>query len=108
MKNDSYFAIQHKECFVYFGAASNASLAATDGQVSTVGGYVATLVELDREDGYIWSSMPQLNLQLHNEEFVTETVKICGGYAYGYKIKLFGIAYRKTKEREYAGVRYAT
>ena len=71
-------------------------------------GYVTTLVELDREDDYIWSPMPQLNLQLHNEEFVTETIKICGGYAYGCKIKLFSIAYRKTKEREYAGVRYAT
>ena len=91
MKNDSYFAIQYKECFVYFGAASNASLAATDGQVCTMGGYVATLVELDREDGYIWSTMPQLNLQLHNEENVTKSVKVCGGYASGDKIKLFSI-----------------
>ena len=91
MKNDSYFAIQHKECFVYFGAASNASLAATDGQVSTVGGYVATLVELDREDGYIWSPMPQLNLQQRNDKNVTKTVKFHGGYASGDEIKMFGI-----------------
>ena len=96
MKNDSYFAIQYKDCFVYFGAASNTSLAETDGQVSTMGGYVATLVELDREDGYIWSTMPQL--QLHNEENVTKSVKVCGGYASGDKIKLFGIVYAQKKK----------
>ena len=91
MKNDSYFAIQYKECFVYFGASSTTALAAIDGQGCTMGGYVATLVELDREDGYIWSPMPQLNLQPHFEEDVTKSVKICGGYASGDKIKLFGI-----------------
>ena len=103
MKNDSYFAIQHKECFVYFGAApvtslaatDGQSLAATDGQVCTMGGYVATLVELDRKDGYIWSPMPQLNLQQGYGLNVTKSVKICGGYTSGDKIKLFGLVYEQ-------------
>ena len=95
MKNDSFFAIQYKECFVYFGAASVTSLAATDGQVCTMGGYVATLVELDRKDGYIWSPMPQLNLQQGYGLNVTKSVKVCGGYASGDKIKLFGSVYEQ-------------
>ena len=82
---------------MYFGAASNASLAATDGQVSTVGGYVATLVELDREDGYIWSTMPQLNLKPRKEDYVIKSVKVCGGYTSGDKIKLVGIVYEQKK-----------
>ena len=80
---------------MYFGAASTTALAATDGQGCTMGGYVATPVELDREDGYIWSPMPQLNLQQGYGRNVTKSVKVCGGYTSGDKIKLFGLVYEQ-------------
>lgn len=63
MMYDSYFATQYKECFVFFGVPTGASVAETDGQMCTLSGCVATLVEVDREDGYIWSPMPQLTLK---------------------------------------------
>ena len=89
MKYDHYFATQYKECFVYFGTTIGTSAAETDDQVCTMGGCVAPLVEVDNENGYIWSSMPPLSLQLHKEGNLTGTVKLCGGYTCGNEIKLF-------------------
>ena len=89
MKYDHYFATQYKECFVYFGTTIGTSAAETDDQVCTMGGCVATLVEVEKEDGYIWSSMPSLSLQLHKKGNLTGTVKLCGGYTCGNEIKLF-------------------
>ena len=90
MKYDSYFATQYKECFVFFGIPTGTSVAKVDDQPCTMGGCVATLVEVDRKDGYIWSPMPHLTLQLSKPGDIAGSVELLGGYAYGEEIKLFG------------------
>ena len=89
MKYDQYFATQYKECFVYFGIPVGTSEAETDNQPCTMSGCVATLVEVDKKDGYIWSSMPQLSLPLRKIGKGIGTVKLCGGYTCGNEIALF-------------------
>ena len=94
MKYDSYFATQYKECFVFFGIPTGTSVATKEvNQMCTMSGCVATLVEVDNEDGYIWSTMPHLTLQLlKTEDKCNEgSMQICGGYTCGEEIKVFGI-----------------
>ena len=88
MKHEYHFAAQYKDCFVYFGIPIGTSEAETDGQVCTMSGCVATLVEVDKEDGYIWSTMPPLGLQLYKKGNVIGTIKLSGGYVSGSEIKL--------------------
>ena len=59
-------------------------------------GCVATFVEVDKIDEYIWSPMPQLSFQLErklgfglNNE-VIGSIRLCGGFAYREEIKVFG------------------
>ena len=94
MNFDQYFATQHKECFVYFGIPIGTSVAETDDHVCTMTGCVATLVEVDRKDGCIWSLMPQLALQLQGgEKFYNkiESVHLCGGYSCEEEIRMLGL-----------------
>jgi len=91
MNFDYYFATQYKECFVYFGIPHGTSVAdskaKTDDQVCTMSGCVATIGELDRENGYIWSTMPQLSIQLQKKG----SIKVRGGYTCGERINILGI-----------------
>ena len=85
MMFDTYFATQYKECFVFFGIPTGTSVATEKvNQVCTMSGCVATLVEVDNEDGYIWSPMPHLTLQLLKTEdrYIKSSMQICGGYTY--------------------------
>ena len=91
MKFDHFFATQHKQSFVYFGAESGTTVAHKDGDVCTMNGCIATLVEgVNEEDGYVWSPMPQLSLRLSVNDNVNGHVKLCGGYAGDGEIKMFG------------------
>ena len=78
---DSYFATQYKDCFVFFGNPN------VTNQVCTLGGCIATVVEVDGEDDYIWSSMPQLSLKKDN---IVGSLQLCGGFTCGEEIKMFG------------------
>ena len=89
MKYDSCFATQYKDCFIFFGIPTGTSVAKVDGQTCNMGGCAATLVEVDRKDGYIWSTMPNLTLQLSKPGDIAGSVELLGGYAYGEEIKLF-------------------
>ena len=94
MMFDSYFATQYKECFVFFGVPTGTSVATKEvNQVCTMSGCVTTLVEVDNEDGYIWSPMPHLTLQLLKTEdkYDQGSIQICGGYTCREEIKVFGI-----------------
>lgn len=64
-------------------------------------GYVASVVETDREDGYIWSQMPQLSVNLTSKytyqygyrgeiEEIEEIVQLLGGFTYRNDIKMIG------------------
>ena len=92
MKYDSYFATQYKDCFVFFGIPTGTSEAKVDGQLCTISGCVATFVEVEKIDEYIWSAMPELSLQLTrkpgfaNTE-IAESVRLCGGFVYGEEIR---------------------
>ena len=90
MKYDFCFATQYKDCFIFFGIPTGTSIAKVDSQSCNMGGCVATLVEVDRKDGYIWSPMPHLTLQLSKPGDIAGSVEILGGYAYGEEVKLFG------------------
>ena len=104
MKYDSYFATQYKDCFIFFGIPAGSSVAKVDGQPCTMGGCVATLVEVDRKDGYIWSPMPHLTLQLSKPgDDTAGSVEILGGYAYGEEIKLFGIVDKPKQTGHFRG-----
>ena len=94
MMFDCYFATQYKECFVFFGVPSGTSVATKEvNQVCTMSGCVTTLIEVDNEDGYIWSTMPHLTLQLLKTEdkYTKNSIQICGRYTSREEIKLFGI-----------------
>ena len=96
MMFDSYFATQYRESFVFFGIPTGTSVAKEVNQVCTMGGCVATLVEVDNEDGYIWSPMPNLSIDLlkadHEwDKLIEGSIQICGGYTCGEEIKVFGI-----------------
>ena len=94
MKYDTYFATQYKECFVFFGVPTGTSVATKEvNQMCTMSGCVATLVEVDNEDGYIWSPMPHVTLQLLKTEdnYIEGSIQICGGYTSREEIKLLGI-----------------
>ena len=93
MTYDSYFATQYKDCFVFFGIPSGANVyvrEAANQRYTLGGGCVTTVVEVDREDDYIWSAMPQLSLQLLKPNS-TVSLQLCGGYTCGEEIKVFGI-----------------
>ena len=101
MKYDSYFTTQYKECFVFFGIPTGTSVATKEvNQVCTMSGCVTTLVEVDNEDGYIWSTMPHLTLQLlkNEDKFTKSSIQICGGYTCGEEIKVFGINIAETRD----------
>jgi len=91
-KFDYYFATQYKECFVYFGIPHDTSVAydEANNEVCTMRGCVAT-PEVDKENGYIWFPMPQLSIQLQRKHNVTGSVKVCGGYTSGERIKVVGV-----------------
>ncbi|XP_065889219.1 uncharacterized protein [Dysidea avara] len=90
-KCDYFFATQYKQSFVYFGTAAGTTKAQKDGDVCAMSGCVATLVEgVDKEDSYIWSPMPSLALRLCVNDNVHGSAKLCGGYACGEEIKMFG------------------
>ena len=63
-------------------------MAEIDDQVCTMSGCVATLVEVDKEDGYIWSPMPQLSLQLIKKEDVVGSIQMLSGFACRKEIKV--------------------
>lgn len=44
---------------------------------------------MDKKDGYIWFSMPQLSLTLQKIKMNIGTVKLCGGYTCGNEIAFF-------------------
>ena len=90
-KYDYYFATQYKDCFVFFGIPSGTSVAEVDDQVCTMSGCVATLVEVDKEDGYIWSPMPQLSLQLSTKDNAVRSVRMLGGFTCRDEIKVLSI-----------------
>ena len=91
MKYDFYFATQYKEYFVFFGVPTGTSVATKEvNQVCMyMCGCVATLVEVDNEDGYIWSPMPHLTLQLlkADDKYTKGSIQICGGYTCREEIK---------------------
>ena len=82
MTYDSCFATQYKKCFVFFGIPSGTNVTKTFDQVCTLGGCIATVVEVDGENDYIWSAMPQLSLQ-------KGSLQLCGGFTCGEEIKMF-------------------
>ena len=89
MKFNYFFAVQYQQCFIYFGIPYDTSVAAETGdQVYSMCGCVATLIEVDKEDSYIWSYMPQLYVKRKN---IKANVKLYGGYVCGDRIKFFGI-----------------
>ena len=88
MKFNYFFAVQYQQCFIYFGIPYDTSVAETGDQVYSMCGCVATLIEVDKEDSYIWSYMPQLCVKRKN---IKANVKLYGGYVCGDRIKFFGI-----------------
>ena len=93
MMFDSYFATQYKGGFVFFGIPTGTSVAAMeDNQQFTMSGCVATLIEVDKEDDFIWSAMPHLSIQLVTAQikFSKRGIKVYGGYTCGEEIKMFG------------------
>lgn len=93
MKFDYFFATQYKQSFVYFGSEAGTTVAHKDGDICTMNGCIATLVEgVNKEDSYVWSPMPQLSLRLSVNDKVNGSVKLCGGFAPGddEQIKMFG------------------
>ena len=101
MMFDSCFATQYKECFVFFGIPTGTSVAKEVDEVCTMGGCVTTLVEVDSEDGYVWSAMPNLSIQLLKAErnkSIQRGIQICGGYTCGEEIKVFGIVTKIGKD----------
>lgn len=89
MKFSYFFAVKYQQSFVYFGIPSNKTKADTEEFKCTMGGFIATLV-VDREDGYIWSNMPELNLQLKRIGNVRGGVQLYGGYVCGDQIEMLG------------------
>ena len=83
MKFSYFFAVQHQQCFIYFGIPYDTSVV---GQMCTMSGCVATLIEIDKEDSYIWSYMPQLCVQLK----LMKDIQLHGGFVCGDEIKIFG------------------
>lgn len=91
MKFDYFFATQYKQSFVYFGSDGGTTVANKDGDLCTMNGCIATLVEgVNKEDSYVWSPMPQLSLRLSASDNVNGNVKLRGGYAGDEEIKMFG------------------
>ena len=95
MTYDSYFATQYKDCFIFFGIQTGTSTAKTAGEVSTLSGCIASVNEVDKEDGYIWSAMPQLGLQLSKGKNSLGSFRLLGGYTHGDEIKVFGTIKKK-------------
>ena len=91
MKFDYFFATQYRQSFVYFGSDIGTTAANKDGDICTMNGCIATVVEgVNKEDSYIWSPMPHHSLRLGITDNVVGNVKLCGGYTSDKDIKMFG------------------
>ena len=87
MKFDHFFATQYKQCFIYCGIPDTHDTS-IDKRSTILSGCVAAIVETDKEDGYIWSHMPQLSIQFPEEY---DSVQLLGGLVSGDEIKLIGM-----------------
>ena len=91
MKFDYFFATQYRQSFVYFGSDGGTIVAHKDGDICTMNGCIATLVDgVSKENSYVWSPMPQHSIRLAITDNVIGNIKLCGGYAGDEDIKMFG------------------
>ena len=91
MTYDSYFATQYKDYFVFCGIQTGTGVATTTDQGCVLSGCIT---DVNREDGYVWSALPHLSVQLCNDNSTVQSLQLCGGYTCGEEIKVFGTIYR--------------
>ena len=94
MKFSSFFTIQYKQCFIHFGIPSGTSVAESENHNCKMYGRIGIPLEgVNKDSSYIWSAMPEMNLQLRMQGNIKGSVKLCGGYVHGEEIRTVGIVF---------------